>query len=84
MEEFVYLGSKVNQSGCTEENTRARIKMANLAFAVLRLMWKNTAIYSTTKIRILASMYGADTWRVSKTRTYEILTFTNKCLRQIP
>ena len=89
VEEFVYLGSKISKSGGTEEDIRARINKARYAFTVLRPIWKNSAISKTTKIRILNSnvkavlLYGAETWRVSKTSTGKIQTFINKCLRQI-
>ena len=89
VEEFVYLGSKISKSGGTEEDIRARINRARYAFTVLRPMWKNSAISNATKIRILNSnvkavlLYGAETWRVSKTSTEKLQTFMNKCLRHV-
>ena len=34
--EFVYLGSKISQSGGTDEDIKARVKKARQAFAILR------------------------------------------------
>ena len=50
VEEFTYLGSKVSQSGGADEDIAARIKKARQAFAILRPVWKSTAISAHTKV----------------------------------
>ena len=42
--EFLYLGSKISKTGGTDEDIKARIKKAQQAFAILRPVWKSTAI----------------------------------------
>ena len=87
--EFTYLGSKISQSGGTEEDIKARIKKAQQTFAILRCVWRSKSISTNTKIRIFNSnvkstlLYGSETWRVTKQLIGRVQTFTNKCLRQI-
>ena len=49
--ESVYLGSKMSNTGGTDEDIKARIKKAQQAFAILRPVWKSTAISVKTKLR---------------------------------
>jgi len=87
--EFVYLGSKISQTGGTDEDIKARIKKARQAFAILKPVWRTNAISTTTKLRIFNSnvksvlLYGSETWRVINTSSSKIQTFINGCLRQI-
>ena len=89
VKEFAYLGSIISQTGGTDEDITARIKKARQAFAILRPVWKSTAISIHTKIRIFSSnvksvlMYGSETWRFTNSSSHKIQTFVNKCLRQI-
>jgi len=89
VEEFVYLGSVISQTGGTEEDVRSRIRKAQQAFAVLRPVWKTTAISTHTKLRLFSSnvksvlMYGSETWRTTQSCSKKIQTFVNKCLRRI-
>ena len=53
--EFAYLGSKISQTGHTDEDIAARIKNARQAFAILCPVWKSTAISANTKLRIFSS-----------------------------
>ena len=55
IEEFTYLGSKVSQSGGADEDITARIKKARQTFAILRPVWKSTAISSCTKVQMFNS-----------------------------
>nr|KAG5707615.1 hypothetical protein BaRGS_030997 [Batillaria attramentaria] len=89
--EFVYLGSKMSQTGGTDEDTKARVKKARQAFAILKPVWRATTISTNTKLRIRIRnsnvksvlLYGSETWRVISTSTAKIQTFINGCLRQI-
>ena len=89
VQEFVYLGSKISQTGGTDEDIAARIRKARQAFAILRPVWRSTAISKHTKLRVFDSnvksvlLYGSETWRVVKSSSNKIQTFINKCLRQI-
>ena len=89
VEQFVYLGSVVNKDGGTEEDIRCRINKARYAFNTLRKIWRSTALSVQNKIRIFNSnvksvlLYGSETWRITKTSTQKLQTFTNRCLRNI-
>ena len=50
MDEFTYLRSIVSRKGGTDENIQARIGKARQAFAMLRPIWRSTAL--TTKLRV--------------------------------
>ena len=49
---FTYLGSKIKQTGGTEEDTKARIQKARVAFLMLSKIWKSKLIKLKTKMRI--------------------------------
>ena len=89
VDEFVYLGSKISKTGGTDEDVTARIKKAQQAFAILRPVWKLTAISTRMKLRVFNSnvkavlLYGAETWKVTNSISRKIQTFINKCLRHI-
>ena len=73
---FVYLGSKISQTGDTDEDIKARLKKAN-------------SISTKTKLRIFNSnvksvlLYRSEIWKAIYTNTTKIQTFVNGCLRQI-
>ena len=62
---------------------------ARHAFNTLRPIWRSTALSLRNKICIfntnvkLVLLYGSETWRVTKTNTYKLKKFTNRCLRNI-
>ena len=86
---FVYLGSVVTNDGATDEDIKCRINKARHAFNTLRPIWRSTALSLRNKIRIFNAnvkwvlLYGSETWRVTKTNTHKLQTFTNRCLRTI-
>ena len=66
---FTYLGSTINKHGATEEDTKARIQKARVAFIMLRKLWRVEQIKINTKLRIFNSnvkavlLYGSEIWR---------------------
>ena len=86
---FTYLGSTINKHGGTEEDVKARIQKARVAFIVLRKIWRAKQIKTNTKLRIFNSnvkavlLYGSETWRSTQKTLKRIQTFINKCLRRI-
>lgn len=86
---FTYLGSIVNTLGGTDEDVRSRIAKANVAFGMLRKVWKSRQLTEKTKIRIFNSnvksvlLYGAETWSLTIANEKKLQTFINKCLRNI-
>ena len=86
---FTYLGSKVSTSGDGEEEILVRISKASQAFASLRSTWRFKNIRQKTKIRFFKSnvlstlLYGAESWKMTKTISHKLEVFQNKCLRRI-
>ena len=68
---FTYLGSIIDQQGGTDADVNARI--ARIAFIQLKKIWAPRELSLNTKIRLFNSnaksvlLYGAETWRVTKT-----------------
>ena len=88
-ETFTYLGSVINQQGGTDADVKTRIGKARAAFITLKNIWRSNLITSRTKIRLFNSnvksalLYGAETWRTTKTTIKRVQTFINSCLRRI-
>ena len=86
---FTYLGSLITTSGGTEEDVEARCRKAQVAFSILRPIWRSKFISLWTKIRIFNSnvksvlLYGSKTWRLTKKIITQLQTFTNRRLRYI-
>jgi hypothetical protein len=89
VEEFQYLGSIVSRTGGTEEDIKARLSKARIAFRMMSKVWKSRALHRRTKIRIFNShiksvlLYGSETWRTTKMLMNRIQVFINTCLRRI-
>ena len=86
---FTYLGSVVSKDWRTDEDIRNRINKARHAFNTLQPIWRATSLSLQNKIRIFGTnvksvlLYGSETWCVIKTNTNKLLTFINKCLRNV-
>ena len=89
VDEFRYFGSIVSKKGGTDEDIQARIGKARRAFAMLRPIWRFTALTTRTKLRVFGSnvkavlLYGAETWRLTKELKQKLQVFINKCIRSI-
>ena len=87
--EFTYLGSIVSKKGGTDEDIQARIGKARQVFAMLRPIWRSTALTTKTKLRVFGSnvkavlLYGSETWRLTKGLEQKLQVFINKSLRNI-
>ena len=68
---------------------KIRVNKARHAFNTLKPIWRSTSLSPRNKIRIFNTnvksvlLYGSETWRVTKTNTNKLQTFTNRCLRNI-
>ena len=67
---LVHIHEQYNKkNGGTEENFKARIQKARVAFLMLRKIWRANQIKINTKMRIVNSnvkavlLYGSETWR---------------------
>ena len=89
VQSFTYLGSIIDQQGGTDADVKARIGKARAAFIQLNNIWKSRELSRNTKIRLFNSnvksvlLYGAETWRMTKTTIRKLQAFTNSCLRRI-
>ena len=79
----------MSTSGDGEEEILVRISKASQAFASLRSTWRSKNISQKTKIRFFKSnvlstlLYGAESWKMTKTISHKLEVFQNKCLRRI-
>ena len=68
MEGFVYLGVNVRNEGGTEDNIKARLGKARVAYNKLGKFWKNSQFTTKTKVNVFKSsvisvlLYGCETW----------------------
>ncbi|KAK7090431.1 hypothetical protein V1264_010229 [Littorina saxatilis] len=89
VQSFTYLGSIIDQQGGTDADVKARIGKARAAFIQLKNIWNSRQLSLTTKIRLFNSnvksvlLYGAETWRTTKTTIRKVQTFINSCLRRV-
>ena len=89
MEDFTYLGSKMTTSRDTEKEIRTRISKASQAFATLRSTWRSRNVSTKTKIGLFKSnvlstlLYGAESWKMTKTISHKLEVFQNRCLCRI-
>ena len=87
MSSLTYLGSIVSKKGGTDEVIQARIGKARQAFAMLRPIWRSTALTTKTRLRVFGVnvkavlFYGSETWRLTKGLEQKLQVFINKSLR---
>ena len=86
---LTYFGSLITTTGGTEGDVEARCRKAQVAFSILRPIWRSNFISLWTKIRIFNSnvksvlLYGSETWRLTKKIITQLQTFINRRLRYI-
>ena len=89
VQEFIYLGSKMTTDGDCNQEINTRISKANQAFAMLRPIWRSSALSNQTKIRLFKSnvlsvlLYGSECWKTTVAIEKKLEVFQNKCLRRI-
>ena len=89
VENFTYLGSDVNKTGGAAEDIRRRIGKACAAYNRLNKVWRNTNIFTRTKVKILKSnvvsvlLYGCESWRMVKGDEKRLDVLLHRWLRRI-
>jgi len=89
VDESTYLGRIVSKKGGTDEDIQAQIGKARQAFAMLRTIWRSTALTTKTKLRVFGSnvkavlLYGSETCRLTKRLEQKLQVFINKSLSNI-
>jgi hypothetical protein len=72
VQDFTYLGSKVNRTGGTSEDISSRLQKARSSFIAVQQVWKSSIYSNNTKLRIYRSnvipvlLYGSECWKATK------------------
>jgi len=89
VESFTYLGTKITKDGNSQNEITSRLSKARQTFSRLKHIWNSRRISLKTKIRLYRSnvlsvlLYGAESWKTTKTISSKLDIFQNKCLRKI-
>ncbi|VDO83639.1 unnamed protein product [Schistosoma curassoni] len=86
---FTYLSSIIDEHGGSDADVKARIGKARIAYLQLKNIWNSKQLSTNTKVRIFNTnvktvlMYGAETWRTTKSIIQKMQVFINSCLHKI-
>lgn len=89
VDSFTYLGSDVNKTGGAAEDIRKRIGKAWAAYFRLSKVWRNTNIFTRTKVKLLKSnvvsvlLFGCESWRMTKGDESKLDVLLHRWLRRI-
>jgi hypothetical protein len=89
VDDFLYLGSKIDENGGTLLGIQQRINKARDAFSRLKNIWSASNINLQLKIKLFNAcvksvlLYGCETWFVTNNTTQKLQAFVNRCLRNI-
>ena len=90
VDDFLYLGSKINNKGDTNQEVTRRRALASVILNKLnKPLWKWHNISDSTKIRIFKAsvqsilLYGAETWPLSDTLAKRLTGFDNRAQRRV-
>ena len=87
--DFIYLGSKMQADEDSEPDVKRRISKDSQAFSMLKNIWKSKKLSRNTKIRIFRSnvvsvlLYGCESWKVTTAISRKLEVFQNRCRRRI-
>ena len=84
---FVYLGSRIDADGKSSPHIRRRIAIAISKLNTMAPLWKSQSTelkWRTLKACIFpVAIYGCEAWTISKTDEKKITSFEMKCYRKI-
>jgi hypothetical protein len=87
VDDFLYLGSKIDENGGTLLDIQQRINKARIAFSRLKNVWSSSNINLHLKIKLFNAksvlLCGCETWFVTNSTTQELQAFVNRCLWNI-
>jgi hypothetical protein len=89
VDDFLYLGSKIDENGGTLLNIQQRINKARGAFSRLKSVWSSSNINLHLKIKLFNAcvksvlLYGCETWFVTSKTTQKLQAFVDRCLPNI-
>lgn len=89
VDSFVYLGSRVKKDADCNGEVKSRLAMGTMVMIKLTKLWKNKAISTKTKLRLMRALvwpvatYGCEAWTLKKEEERYIQAFENKCVRKL-
>ena len=87
--DFIYLGSKISNTGRSEPDILRRLGLASSAMNSLHRVWKMRRLKLTTKLSIYRTciipvlLYGSGTWTFLQTDLRRLEAFHQRCQRTI-
>ena len=85
---FTYLGSKISNTGISNDEIKVRIGKAGTAFGKLKSIFNTKHISTKTKINLYNALvlsillYGSETWTIYATEANKLDAFHQRCLRK--
>ena len=89
VEDFTYLGSKIQPDGNVTSEIKARIGKAAGSFKNLKNIWNQRSIPQLVKVKIYKAcvrsvlLYGCESWPTKDSDINSLQSFENRCLRRI-
>ena len=89
VEDFTYLGSKIQPDGNVTSEIKARIGKAAGSFKNLKNIWNQRSIPQLVKVKIYKAcvrsvlLYGCESWPAKNSDINSLQSFENRCLRRI-
>lgn len=89
VQDFIFLGSKIDRNGESGPEIRRRIALARNAMQGMAKIWKSKDISTTTKIRLINAivfpifMYACESWTLKKADRRKIDAFELWCWRRM-
>lgn len=89
VQQFIYLGSTLHNSGSCEPEIRRRIQLAKVAMTQLTKLWRDRNLTKNTKIQLVRALvfpvfsYGSETWVIRAADRRRIDAFEMWCWRRM-
>ena len=89
VDNFLYLGAKIDASGGAAADVKNRINSATTAFYRLNKVWRSRSMSNHLKFKLYNSnvvsvlLYGCETWRMTKVDMDKLEVFHMNCCRRI-
>ena len=82
---FVYLGSRIDADGKSSPDIRRRIAIAISKLNTMAPLWKSQSaqMENLKGLHFPVAFYGCEAWTISKTNEKKITSFEMKCYRKI-
>ena len=87
VDKFKYLGSSIEQSADVSQEIRVRLGAARSALSSLNTLWKDRALFTSTKLKLLhtlvwpVALYGCESWTLKAADINRLKAFEMTCYR---